>query len=321
MWILFIRLFSKSHDNNNNCAPISNWLAAPECSSYTLLTEADRSVSFKGGAKCDSGLSTKWYRFSAAAGAAMPESCVPKNQCGTHAPGWLNGKNPTVAEGVVSRQVCYHWSSNCCLWKNNIRVRNCGGFYVYELRKPPACQLRYCGGPAIAGSLFLFQRARSWDTWFWIGQKKGIVMYTEMTQWGNSCFSFKFFSFIWSISRFSMYKMKYFVCFLYLTLPNIDHPILVTKTVTLNIARYTSSPVGICRSLCKETLQEWCQVFNTGKELQVFMSPGIQWQKLWTRYTLTCVMMQWLNWKHVISVHREQFIFFFPCNRILVWSW
>ena len=135
-----------------------NCLAAPECSSYTLLNEADRSVSFKGVAKCDSGLSTKWYRFSAAAGAAMPESCVPKNQCGTHAPGWLNGKNPTVAEGVVSRQVCYHWSSNCCLWKNNIRVRNCGGFYVYELRKPPACQLRYCGGPAIAGSLFLFEQ-------------------------------------------------------------------------------------------------------------------------------------------------------------------
>ena len=100
---------------------------------------------------CDGNLATKWYRFSAAAGEVMPDSCVPTWRCGTHAPGWLNGKHPTEAEGVVSRQVCYHWISKCCNWKNNIRVRNCGGFYVYELTKPPACHLRYCGG-ANAGS-------------------------------------------------------------------------------------------------------------------------------------------------------------------------
>ena len=75
----------------------------------------------------------------------MPDQCVPAYHCGTHAPGWLNGAHPAVAEGAVQRKVCFHWTSNCCLWSINIRVRNCGGFYVYELSDTPACHLRYCG--------------------------------------------------------------------------------------------------------------------------------------------------------------------------------
>ena len=81
----------------------------------------------------------------------MPTSCVAKNRCGTHAPGWLNGQHPKVEEGVVTRQVCFHWGDNCCNWSNNVKVRNCGEFYVYELRKTPQCQLRYCGALAPIG--------------------------------------------------------------------------------------------------------------------------------------------------------------------------
>ena len=75
----------------------------------------------------------------------MPDSCVTKYYCGTHAPGYLTGGHPTVAQGIVSRKVCFHWSSGCCQWSQYIRVRNCGAFYVYELSKPPACNLRFCG--------------------------------------------------------------------------------------------------------------------------------------------------------------------------------
>ena len=87
----------------------------------------------------------KWYRMTGQSGDQIPESCVPMRRCGTHAPGWLNGKHPSVKEGVVVRQVCYHWSGGCCQWNNDIKIRNCGDFYVYELQKPPACSLRYCG--------------------------------------------------------------------------------------------------------------------------------------------------------------------------------
>ena len=75
----------------------------------------------------------------------MPDSCVPRQRCGTHAPGWLSGEHPTVAEGAVERKVCFHWTSGCCQLSTNIRVRNCGAFYVYRLNPPPACSLRYCG--------------------------------------------------------------------------------------------------------------------------------------------------------------------------------
>ena len=75
----------------------------------------------------------------------MPDSCVDKYYCGTHAPGYLTGGHPTVAQGIVSRKVCFHWSSSCCQWSQYIRVRNCGAFYVYELSKPPVCNLRFCG--------------------------------------------------------------------------------------------------------------------------------------------------------------------------------
>ncbi|XP_031553321.1 neurogenic locus notch homolog protein 1-like isoform X4 [Actinia tenebrosa] len=128
-------------------------LAASECSSYTVLNQADRARDYSGKhvLKCDrNDLTKKWYRFSGAAGSALPTTCVAKNHCGTHATGWMQGVHPTQEQGIVTRRVCYHWSNNCCHWKNNIRVKNCGGFYVYELDKPPHCHLRYCGsaGPA-----------------------------------------------------------------------------------------------------------------------------------------------------------------------------
>lgn len=53
--------------------------------------------------------------------------------------------HPTVAEGIVSRQVCFHWSGNPCKWSRFIRVRNCGKYYVYLLFETPTCYLRYCG--------------------------------------------------------------------------------------------------------------------------------------------------------------------------------
>jgi len=119
-----------------------------------MLNTRDRSMKVPRGGflKCDqSGFVKKWYRITGAAGTAMPTKCVAMNHCGTHAPGWLSGSHPTQAQGMVTRKVCYHWNNKCCLWSNNIRVRNCGGFYVYELSRTPHCHLRYCGngGPGI----------------------------------------------------------------------------------------------------------------------------------------------------------------------------
>ena len=105
-------------------------------------------------------LSIDWYRFSGAAGNQMAESCVEVHRCGTSRPSWLNGSHPTVNEGVVQRRVCFSVSFFCCYYSTYIRVRNCGGFYVYQLKPLTFCHSRYCGNgyvsstPTTPGTLF-----------------------------------------------------------------------------------------------------------------------------------------------------------------------
>ena len=117
-----------------------------------MNSEADRgvlapqvgSINFNGSIKCDNALVTAWYRFNSTAGTRMPTRCVSKYKCNTHAPGWLDGANPTPQEGIVDRRVRFHWENDCCLFIATTSVRNCGLFYVYKLRKILFCHLRYC---------------------------------------------------------------------------------------------------------------------------------------------------------------------------------
>ena len=97
-------------------------------------------------------LSTDWYRFSGAAGNQMAESCVEVYRCGTRYPGWLNGSLPTVNEWVVQRRVCFSAHFSCCYFSTYIRVRNCGGFYVYQLKPLTYCYLRYCGNGYVSST-------------------------------------------------------------------------------------------------------------------------------------------------------------------------
>ena len=123
-------------------------LTGSECNNYSVDTEADRSVLFPKGQpvyKCDRDtLVPGWYRFNGTAGSKMPSYCVATYRCNTHATGWLNGTHPTLQEGMVSRNVCFHWDNNCCRWTVSIQVRNCGLFFVYKLVNPVNCKLRYC---------------------------------------------------------------------------------------------------------------------------------------------------------------------------------
>ena len=118
-----------------------------ECLNYTSITnDNERKKTYvTTTAQCDNNL-LGWHRFEAATGTKMPTSCVPQNRCNTHASGWLNGTHPTIADGLVTRQVCFS-HSNCCRWSLNIQVRNCGDFYIYNFMGTPSehpCHLRYC---------------------------------------------------------------------------------------------------------------------------------------------------------------------------------
>ncbi|XP_067037290.1 uncharacterized protein [Acropora muricata] len=122
-----------------------------ECSNYTFLNDLSRAIMYADrslGNLSDSNLSG-WYRFSGEAGTQMAEACPKMYSCSTNSSGWLNGAHPTVAEGIVQRQVCFsqrvsQFLKDCCNHSKNISVRNCGAFYVYRL-DPPDYYSRYCG--------------------------------------------------------------------------------------------------------------------------------------------------------------------------------
>ena len=123
-----------------------------ECSSYTLLDNKDRNIKYtsRGSVLCDAGISTGWYRFGGDAGTQLSTTCVDRTdtsnlKCRTYAVSWLNGTHPSVSDGKVTRTVCLSWTGNCCRWKKDIEVINCGFFYIYKLVSIRICSFRYCG--------------------------------------------------------------------------------------------------------------------------------------------------------------------------------
>ena len=126
-----------------------------ECSQYKELNEADRYWKYSiGGLHCDTHIASgQWYRFTGAAGRMMATYCIPKRSCDTLAPGWIKGNHPSEAYQLASATVCFHWNSNCCERSFPVQIRNCSGYYVYELQKTD-CHYRYCG----VNGLYLFFR-------------------------------------------------------------------------------------------------------------------------------------------------------------------
>ncbi|EDO26274.1 predicted protein, partial [Nematostella vectensis] len=62
--------------------------------------------------------------------------CAPANRCNAVATGWLRGKHPKTADGVVTRTVCFHSNGDCCRSSVKVQVRKCVSHYVYKLVPP-----------------------------------------------------------------------------------------------------------------------------------------------------------------------------------------
>ena len=121
---------------------------ADPCYHYKNLVGARRKITYKtpeGTELCDSDLPWGWYRFVGAAGTKMPTTRVPAFRCGTNWPGWLDGAHPTVEDGEVQRTVCFSDRFTGCKSLAGISVKNCGSYFIYELKNSPRCNLRYCG--------------------------------------------------------------------------------------------------------------------------------------------------------------------------------
>ena len=127
---------------------ISFHFAADPCFHYKNLSDANRKITHitpYGLELCDNQLSEEWYRFVGAAGTKMPTTRVPAYRCGTDWSGWLMNAHPTVEDGEIQRTVCFSDRSTGCKSFGGISVKNCGSYFIYELKNPTRCNLRYCG--------------------------------------------------------------------------------------------------------------------------------------------------------------------------------
>ncbi|XP_068747694.1 uncharacterized protein [Montipora capricornis] len=133
------------------CLPSGQWSGfmptctdKPECLRHTTIDDHTRYYDRinSGYYKCDSYLTEGWYRFLA--GRMMATSYHgTTGYCDTYYQGRLQGGHPSKSDGVVNRQVCFHYTSGC-QYTVNIKVRNCGTYYVYKLKPTPSCYSRYC---------------------------------------------------------------------------------------------------------------------------------------------------------------------------------
>ncbi|XP_045061786.1 uncharacterized protein LOC121532883 [Coregonus clupeaformis] len=126
-------------------------LCADPCQFYTVLNDAWRSTTNNGavnGEHCDMSVNWQgWYRlFLGNTSVQMPERCVERYMCGTHAPMWLTDPHPQLSNSVVQRGVCGNWASGCCSFKQGpIHVKACyGNYYVYKFVPAVNCHLAYC---------------------------------------------------------------------------------------------------------------------------------------------------------------------------------
>ena len=125
--------------------------AQDPCTSYSTLTDASRSVLTEGyylGYNSDR--MSGWYRFMSGAGDSMldyvPTMRSGYYRCSAQMAGYLSGQHPRGSEGIVARTVCFAYNGYSCFRSTNIQVKNCGNYFVYNLKALSTDYvLRYCG--------------------------------------------------------------------------------------------------------------------------------------------------------------------------------
>ena len=152
---------------------------ADRCFNYSTISDADRKSTFDTSefseGVCDHLLLEGWYRFEGAAGTKMPTAEVDGYHCNTAYPGWLNGAEPTVGDGEVSRRICFTRSTNVCKYTNEIKVKNCGSYFIYKLVPVPGCNSRYCGTDWTSSS----QKKIHWAWFVVFNSSKILVIYSD----------------------------------------------------------------------------------------------------------------------------------------------
>ena len=107
-----------------------------------------------GGTNCDAYNSNfngnNWVRFVEPAGVKLSNTDIGTRACGTYGSGWMRGSDPTIVGQTLDRTACFSYDGNPCHGGGvNIKVSLCSDnnneqFFIYQLKKPPYCNLGYC---------------------------------------------------------------------------------------------------------------------------------------------------------------------------------
>ncbi|XP_068711539.1 uncharacterized protein [Montipora foliosa] len=135
--------------------PVTPATKPPECSSYKFLNDSSIAATYRRDDlyySCKDNVKPGWHRFGGEAGNQMADTCVKMCHCGVVYPGWLSGGHPSVEDGAVVRRVCFGRGCTCDTFVY-ISVRNCSGFYVYNLTSIPSsnCDYGYCASTGFEG--------------------------------------------------------------------------------------------------------------------------------------------------------------------------
>ena len=87
-----------------------------------------------------------WYRVVGPAGTKLADTPTQGNYyCGTAGGYYVQGNHPTKIGETVSTKACYKASSgNPCLNPQDIKIRNCGKYFIYYLPETSNCWTGYC---------------------------------------------------------------------------------------------------------------------------------------------------------------------------------
>ncbi|XP_055492300.1 oncoprotein-induced transcript 3 protein-like isoform X2 [Leucoraja erinacea] len=148
----FVYELKPTHSDQVYCTAADSALGDP-CVNHTVLDQPWRSTDCTD-TECSNGQwqndekhGVGWYRFKSSGGWKIPETVVPTHHCSGTSPGWLNGSHPSVGDGEVNRTVCFTWDGNNCNRQQEIKVKHCGGFFVYRLEPTLCCDNVYCTDP------------------------------------------------------------------------------------------------------------------------------------------------------------------------------
>ena len=163
-------------------------LTPHQCTSYNVLDQSYRNIAntdcqYHNTSECqicdkaghsytpNEWLGPNWYRFLEPAGTMMLHGLTTTTEVPTENQAWrgyLTGDHPTESGQTIDGYVCFmadHVSSGGYCFRNaQIKITNCGPYFVYELPDISGCSYRYSGMTPEKGTLEYFI-GRKRDIW------------------------------------------------------------------------------------------------------------------------------------------------------------